>query len=193
MPASCDDVFATVIHRERVGDTAGASNSELDWIGANCPAESKIWADYMSAKGLAEFSGPDPCDSWTQYIGRSAIDLLREDGLCSDTADIPLADAPAIDQEPGGGVSWSEATNYVGMTQRVCGPLRNTGSSGDDVFLNLGREYPDPERFTIVLWDIGAIEPLSPGTTLCASGEITIYEGVGQMQLRSAGAVEVYE
>lgn len=94
---------------------------------------------------------------------------------------------------PTGATSWSEAANYVGSTRYVCGPLVNSGASGDDVFLNLGRGYPDPGRFTIVLWDIGGIESLPKDTMLCATGTITLYQGTAQMELRSTDAVEVWE
>lgn len=102
-----------------------------------------------------------------------------------------VAQTPA--SGPAGSISWSEAIGHVGSTQYVCGPLVNSGTSGDDVFLNLGRGYPDVERFTIVLWDIGGIESLPRDTTLCATGKITIYQGTAQIELRSTDAVEVWE
>lgn len=190
---TCDDALATVVHRVRSGDTAGGINSELDWLGDNCVAAYDIFVDYASAKSMAEQFGPDTCASLTQYIGRESITLLSEDGLCSGAADEPLADAPAVGIQPGGGIAWNEAVNYVGTTQRVCGPLSGTGKSNDDVFLNLGRDYPDPERFQIVLWDIGSLEPIPYGATLCTSGQITLYEGLAQIELHSASLVEIYE
>lgn len=91
-----------------------------------------------------------------------------------------------------GRVGLVAAVNYAGTTQRVCGPFAGTGSSNDDVFLNLGRDYPDPERLQIVLWDVGSVEPITNGATLCASGQITLYEGVAQIELQSASLVEIY-
>ena len=78
------------------------------------------------------------------------------------------------------------------MVQRVCGPLAGIGNSSDDVFLNIGRDYPDPDRFTIVIWDIGDVEPVAAGTTVCTTGQITQYEGVAQIQLRSTSDIELY-
>lgn len=72
-------------------------------------------------------------------------------------------------------------------------PLAGTGTSTDDVFLNLGRNYPDPERFTIVLWDVGGIDAPPVGKTLCATGQITAYRGVAEIELRSADDVEALE
>ena len=105
----------------------------------------------------------------------------------------PVARPPVVESQPGGGIAWNEAGSYAGTTQRMCGPLAGSGNSNDDVFLNLGRDYPDAERFQIVLWDIGGVEPIPYGATLCTSGLITLYEGVAQIELQSASLVEIYE
>ena len=118
---------------------------------------------------------------------------MSEDGLCSDGTAGSLVDASTVENQPGGGFAGNEAGNYAGMTQHVCGPLAGSGDSNDDVFLNLGRDYPDTGRFQIVLWDIGGVEPIPHGTTLCTMGEITLYEGVAQVELEFAGQVEIYE
>ncbi len=179
--------MTSVIHRERVGDASGVINQELDWLGGNCAREYAVVTDYFSARATTEQLGPDTCASWEQYIDQGAIALLREDGLCSEDAAAPVAD-----DQPGGGIPWSDAAAHAGTTQRVCGPLVSVRGSSDDVFLNLGRDYPDPDRFTIVIWDIGGVEPIRLGTTVCTSGQIVLYEGVAQIQLRSPSAVELY-
>ena len=189
---SCDDVLATVIDRVRVDDTAGSINSEIEWLGSNCSAAYDVFVDYAAARGSAEQSGPDTCDSLTQHISRESVALLSEDGLCSSG----IGGAPDVlraEDQPGGGIAWNEAVNNAGTTQRVCGPLAGSGNSGDDVFLNLGLDYPDFGRFQIVIWDIGGVEPIAYGSTLCASGRITLYEGVAQIELDSASQVEIYE
>ncbi|TNC16590.1 hypothetical protein FHE66_14520 [Georgenia sp. 311] len=94
---------------------------------------------------------------------------------------------------PSGATSWSEAGSYVGSTRYVCGPLASIRNSTDDVFMNIGLDYPDRSRFTIVLWDIGGIEQVATGTTVCVEGPITTYEGVAQIELRSTDAVELWE
>jgi len=92
-----------------------------------------------------------------------------------------------------GRIAWNDAIDHVGTTQEVCGPLAGMGNSTDDVFLNLGLDYPDPGRFQIVLWDVGGVEPLAPGTTLCITGLITLYEGVAQIETEVVGSVQVVE
>lgn len=95
--------------------------------------------------------------------------------------------------QPGGGVSWSDAASHFGSVERVCGPLAGSGTSQDDVFLNLGHDYPSSRRFQIVVWDVGALEPIAPGATLCTTGKITLYEGVGQIELTDPTAIEIFE
>jgi hypothetical protein len=159
---------------------------------SGCSQQWDVFADYSSAKGMAEQFGPDRCASLAQYdIEPAAIRLLRQEGLCKGRTSAPPA-SNQTEAQPAGGISWREGGDNVGTTQRVCGPLAGIGRSSDDVFLNVGRDYPDPERFTIVLWDVGGVEPLPTGTNLCASGRITLYQGVAQIELRSIGAVEVY-
>ncbi|MGO4534387.1 hypothetical protein [Leifsonia sp. 2MCAF36] len=60
------------------------------------------------------------------------------------------------------------------------------------MFLNLGGDYPDPDRFQIVVWDIGALEPIESGATVCTSGRITLYKGVGQIELTDPSKIEIY-
>jgi hypothetical protein len=72
-------------------------------------------------------------------------------------------------------------------------PLAGSGNSEDDVFLNLGLNYPASGRFQIVIWDIGGIEPIPYGATLCTVGVITVYQGVAQIELQDAGLVEVFQ
>ena len=105
----------------------------------------------------------------------------------------PDEDVVLPEQQPGGGLSWDEAAGEVGSFQRVCGPLATIRNSSDDVFLNIGRDYPDSSRFTIVVWDIGGIESIAAGTTVCAEGPISVYNGVAQIELRSASDVELWE
>lgn len=125
--------------------------------------------------------------------------LARYDTVAAEYVDAKLAEAgveAAVKKEtqwPTDGVSWDQAVNHVGTTQRVCGPLMSTRTSDDDLFLNIGRDYPDSQRFTIVVWDIGGVKPVSPGLTICANGPITSYNGVAQIELRSLDPIETWE
>lgn len=158
---------------------------------SNCPDEWKTFAGYSSVSAGIEVLGVEPCSELEPFdISREAIALLAEDGYCSGGASGPSD--PAM-TGPQGAISWDEAGQHVGSSKYVCGPLRNTGRSKDDIFLNLGKPYPDAGRFTIVLWDVGGIESISVGRTLCARGRISSYEGVTQLELRNTSDVEIWE
>lgn len=93
----------------------------------------------------------------------------------------------------GRGIPWNEAINYVGSTQRVCGPLATLRTDDDDVFLNIGRDYPDTGRFVIVVWDVGALEPIPAGKTLCTTGMITYWQGIAEIELRDPSRIEIWD
>lgn len=159
-----------------------------------CSSQYQTFADYSSSRSTSGALGVDSCAELAKYnVKPAAIRLLRQDGLCKGRISGGRAPAArAVETQPGGGISWDEASRHVGTTQRVCGPLAGTGQSADDVFLNLGVDYPDPNRFTVVLWDVGSVRPPPGVRSLCVSGVITDYRGVPQIELRSIQAVDTY-
>ena len=188
----CDEVLASALQSVRIDDTSGATDSKFQWLTENCSHEYNILVDYTSARVSAQGTlGPDSCDELNQYLVLEAIDLLRADGLC--TSGSAAAAAPAPVEQPGGGIAWNEAVGYAGTEQRVCGPLAGNGYSDDDLFLNLGLDYPDPQRFQIVVWDVGGLEPIAYGSRLCTSGLITVYNGVAQIELEDPSLISIYE
>ena len=62
----------------------------------------------------------------------------------------------------------------------------SVGTDANDTFINVGRDYPDDDRFTIVLWDVGKTRlKKHEGDDVCATGEVTSYQGVPEMEFRS--------
>src|SRR5437899_2309329 len=62
-----------------------------------------------------------------------------------------------------------------------------SSSNGAPTFLNLGRDYPDMHRFTVVIWGrnrsrFGAPENRYRGRTICVRGLISTYAGVPQIE-----------
>lgn len=102
-----------------------------------------------------------------------------------------------------GAVSWREAGAHVGERATVEGPVVGTrfaaDANGRPTFLNLGRDYPDPNRFTVVVWgDDRARFPEPPedayaGRTICVTGEIELYRGVPEIEVSSPDQVAVRE
>lgn len=84
-------------------------------------------------------------------------------------------------------VSWRNAAEHAGDTVTVCGPLKSTGSDGNDRFLNLGAPYPQKPRLTIVVWDnpdsVEAVDPQAESYKACVTGEVSMYDGVPQIEL----------
>jgi hypothetical protein len=191
---TCDEVLASVVSLVRSGDPDGAINSRFDWLADNCSNEYEIAVDYASSRGLTAVFDAQACATLTEHVRAEAMALLNQDGFCSSNAANGLLDDPSWQGgQPGGGIAWSDAIGYAGSSQRVCGPLVDSGSSQDDVFLDLGLPYPDQNRFQLVIWDVGGLEPIAYGSTLCTSGLITVYEGVAQIELYDPGLIEIYE
>ncbi len=87
-------------------------------------------------------------------------------------------------------VEWSEAHDRVGDNVRVCGPVAGTGRDGGDTFLNLGADYPAEERFVIIVWDQSDYEVPEGNQRACATGDVSEYEGVPQLEVRDATDLE---
>ena len=209
---TCAEVLGSVVQRIRSDDTFGAIDSEFDYLASNCSTEYATATDYAGTRASVRKPGGSTCDSVSQFISEEALALLTEEGSCAgspgsgvqapswaDGAVNPpswaddnfVAPSPA-ESQPGGGIAWNEAPSFVGTVQRVCGPLVGDGNPEDDVFLNLGLDYPSVGRFQIVIWDVGRIDPIPYGVTLCTTGQITVYDGVAQIELEDPRQVEIY-
>ena len=98
-------------------------------------------------------------------------------------------------------ISWNEAMDYVGINVIVCGPVMDTkwadSSNGKPTFLNLGKSYPEPDRFTVIIWeDYRSNFPEPPeevysGKTICISGEVEEYKGSPQIEVRYPSQIEI--
>jgi hypothetical protein len=113
----------------------------------------------------------------------------------------PAADsAPAEDFCPGS-ISWRDAESHVGERGSVEGPVVGavyaSSSNGQPTFLNIGRDFPSPQRFTVVIWgDDRSAFPFAPerryaGSTVCASGRISLFEGVPQLFADDPSDIEI--
>jgi len=126
-------------------------------------------------------------------------------------AKIEIPTIAAISQEPNqadqpfslppGAISWDDAISHIGETITVCGPVVDSfyGSSigGQPTFLNIGKPYPEPERFTILIWgDDRSRFPSAPdiyylGKTICATGEVILYKGSAEMKVTSPSQITI--
>lgn len=104
-------------------------------------------------------------------------------------------------QEPVQTINWDEAFYYVDELAVICGPVVDSyyaaSTNGQPTFLNIGREYPDPDRFTALIWG-SSLEafPFNPdeyylGKTVCIKGVIEEYEGMYEIEVRRPEQIEV--
>lgn len=98
-------------------------------------------------------------------------------------------------------ISWRQTRANVGararVEGRVIGAVYASDSSGQPTFLNVGRNFPSPGRFTVVIWgdDRGSF-PYAPerryaGRNICVHGTITTYEGVPQVFVDEPSDIEI--
>lgn len=100
--------------------------------------------------------------------------------------------APVEETWPEGGLGWNQAHEYGGSIERVCGPLRSKRPTGWGIFVNVGHDYPSSKRFTFITWGDWWMDPLPSGSTICAAGNIYLYEGVPQIELSDPGQLEIW-
>jgi len=100
-------------------------------------------------------------------------------------------------------IPWSDAGRYEGETIILYGPVVDSHfastSSGQPTFLNLGKPYPDPDRFTVLIWGDerqgfidafgGSPEDIFLHRDVCVRGLIEYYEGSYEIILRVPGDI----
>ena len=118
---------------------------------------------------------------------------------CAPSAAPAPAETPAP-APPASAISWDEAKYHIGDRLTVCGPVVDiywaSGSKGKPTFLNIGKPYPDPQRFTVVIWiDYRSNFPQPPekyylGKTICVTGLIESYKGSPQIEAQQLSQIQ---
>jgi hypothetical protein len=96
---------------------------------------------------------------------------------------------PTATEEPP--LHWDQAKDFIGEVKTVCGPVKSAffaeSSEGQPTFLNVGKDYPDPGRFSVIIWgEDRANFPDPPeqaylNQTICITGEIQEYDGIAEI------------
>ena len=104
---------------------------------------------------------------------------------------------------PTDAISWHEAKDHIGERTTVCGPVVDatwaSGSNGKPTFLNLGKPYPDPDRFTVVIWIqyrsnfAQAPESYYLGKTICVTGLLVPYDDIAEIEVKYPSEIEIQE
>ena len=120
---------------------------------------------------------------------------------CGSNVNVAASGSPPAGQATGTTVvKWSDAPSHIGEVATVEGPVIGAtyaeSSNGSPTFLNVGADYPDPSRFTVVVWgeDRGNF-PVAPedkyaGKTIRVTGTIYDYQGVPQVEVTSPGDIK---
>jgi DNA/RNA endonuclease YhcR with UshA esterase domain len=98
-------------------------------------------------------------------------------------------------------INWNEADGYIGEFVTICGPVVSayfaTSTNGQPTFLNIGKEYPDPERFTALIWGKNLENfPFNPdeyyfGKTICIQGFVEEYKGTLEIEVTDPEQIEI--
>ncbi len=118
---------------------------------------------------------------------------------CAPSAPPAPAETPAT-APPASAISWDKAKYHIGERTTVYGAVVDTrwasGSKGKPTFLNVGKPYSDPDRFTVVIWiDYRANFPQAPevyylGKTIYVTGLITEYNGIPQIEVTDPSQIQ---
>ena len=99
-----------------------------------------------------------------------------------------------------GAVSWQRASGLVGRVATIQGRVAGTryaaSSNGSPTFLNLGVDYPNPNRVTVLIWSenraaFGRPEVRYRGRTICVRGRVQSYQGVPEIVARSTSQIRI--
>jgi hypothetical protein len=98
-------------------------------------------------------------------------------------------------------IQWHEAAAHIGQSMLVCGPVAGTHNAstivGSPTLINLGVDYPNAQRFTIVIWGSNQANFTSPpeqyylGKTLCVGGIINLFQGTADIEVSKPGQIEI--
>ena len=125
----------------------------------------------------------------------TALVLLVGTGVgVGGAASAPLAASASC----AGAISWDKASRYIGRTATVRGRVAGTryasSSNGAPTFLNLGVDYPNPRRFTVVIWgrnrsNFGTPERTYRGRVICVRGLVRAYQGRPEIHASSRSQI----
>lgn len=119
------------------------------------------------------------------------------------SASTPVLIPTTVPSVPSGSdtISWNDAGKFVNQSKTVCGSVVRTtfaqNANGQPTYLDLGLAYPDPTRFSVLIWgNQRANFPSPPETlygakTICVTGKITTYRGSLEMEVRTPSQIQV--
>lgn len=111
------------------------------------------------------------------------------------------ASSTATIQACPGAITWDQASAHIGEQATIAGPTISTvyasDSRGQPTFLNIGKDYPDFGRFTVVIWgydrDNFSFMPEVEYNSkmICVTGLVETYKGIPQIVADTAGDITI--
>jgi DNA/RNA endonuclease YhcR with UshA esterase domain len=151
--------------------------------------------DRVTPKKLVETDTPQKdVESLTQQDDVESRTSQKDIESLTPHKDVPTALETSSGQTSDSNqINWNEAYGYIDEFVTVCGPVVSayfaTSTNGQPTFLNIGKEYPDPERFTALIWgrDLEYF-PFNPdqyyfGKTICVQGFVEEYKGTLEIEV----------
>ena len=86
-------------------------------------------------------------------------------------------------------ITWDQAKDYIGQNVTVTGPVIGTHDFGGGAVLNVGKDFPDPGRFTVYIpadKRTGMPDDLDKGKTISVTGTLKMFHDVPEIEADSA-------
>jgi hypothetical protein len=103
---------------------------------------------------------------------------------------IAAADSPAtMPTTTATSITWDQAKNYIGQNVTVTGPVIGTHDFGGAAVLNVGKDYPDPDRFTVYISAdkrTSMPDDLDKGKTISVTGTLKMFHNVPEIEADAA-------
>jgi hypothetical protein len=85
-------------------------------------------------------------------------------------------------------LTWDQAKDHIGETAIVTGPVIGTHDFGGAAVLNVGKDFPDPARFTVFIAKdkrAGMPDDLDTGKTISVTGTLKMFHRVPEIEADS--------
>ena len=130
-------------------------------------------------------------------IGYMIIQTIKVDNNGTPQLNQPTS-SKILTPEP---IDWSQARNHLGERKSVCGQVAGTNHAstikGEPTFLDMGRKYPDPTRFTVLIWGDQRInfsfkpEDFYANKNICVTGLILDHKGSTEIEVQTPSQITV--
>jgi hypothetical protein len=101
------------------------------------------------------------------------------------TADSPATMPTTMPTTAPTSINWDQTKDYIGQSVTVTGPVMGVHDFGGAAVLNVGKDYPDPSRFTVYIpadKRTGMPDGLDNGKTISVTGTLKTFHDVPEIE-----------